>query len=75
LDVHLPDVDGAEVLRRLQADPDTARTPVIMISADATPRQIERLLAAGAREYLTKPLDVTLFLEVLDGLLQGVANR
>jgi len=74
LDVHLPDISGAEVLRRLQADPATANTPVIMISADATPQRIERLLAAGARDYLTKPLDVTRFLEVLDGLLQGVRN-
>ena len=40
-----------------------------MISADATPRQLERLLAAGARAYLTKPIDVPRLLELLDGTL------
>jgi CheY-like chemotaxis protein len=66
LDLHLPDVDGAEVLRRLQADPATATVPVVMVSADATPGQIERLLAAGAQDYLTKPFDLTRLLEALD---------
>jgi PAS domain S-box-containing protein len=75
LDVHLPDLGGAEVLRRLQADPATAQTPVIMVSADATPRRIERLLAAGAQHYLTKPLDVSKFLAVLDEVMGAVRNR
>jgi signal transduction histidine kinase len=69
LDLHLPGIDGEEVLRRLQADPRTATVPVVMVSADVTPGQKERLLAAGAVEYLGKPLDVSRFLEVVDGLL------
>jgi signal transduction histidine kinase len=69
LDLHLPGIDGEEVLRRLQADPRTATVPVVMVSADVTPGQRERLLAAGAVEYLGKPLDVSRFLEVVDGLL------
>jgi len=69
LDLHLPGIDGEEVLRRLQADPQTATVPVVVVSADVTPGQQERLLAAGAIEYLGKPLDVPRFLEVLDGLL------
>jgi PAS domain S-box-containing protein len=69
LDLHLPDVDGEEVLRRLQADQQTAGVPVVVVSADVSPRHVERLLAAGAREYLSKPLDVVRFLEVVDGLL------
>jgi CheY-like chemotaxis protein len=69
LDLHLPDLPGDEVLTRLLADPQTWNIPVVMISADATPRQIERLLALGAREYLTKPLDITRFRSVLRGLL------
>jgi CheY-like chemotaxis protein len=72
LDQHLPDLAGEEVLRRLQADPDTAAVPVVVVSADATAGQTKRLLAAGASQYLTKPLDVTQFLEVVDELLQGV---
>jgi PAS domain S-box-containing protein len=71
LDLHLPDIAGEEVLRRLQADPETADLPVVVVSADATAGHIQRLLAAGARQYLTKPLDVSQFLEVVDELLQG----
>ena len=60
---------GDEVLRRLQADPATRGIPVVMLSADATLLQAERLLAAGAREYLTKPLDVRRFLSVVNEVL------
>jgi PAS domain S-box-containing protein len=69
LDLHLPDVQGDEVLRRLRADRRTARIPVVMISADATPRTIDRLRAEGADAYLTKPLDVDEFLSTIDRLL------
>ncbi len=65
LDLHLPDIAGDRVLRQLRANPRTQDIPVVMLSADATPRQIERLLASGARAYLTKPLDVRVFLKVL----------
>jgi PAS domain S-box-containing protein len=70
LDVHLPDMKGDEVLRHIQADPQLQGTPVIVLSADATAHQIERLRAAGARDYLTKPIDVPRLLAVLDRFLQ-----
>ncbi len=70
LDLHLPDIAGDEVLRRLQNDPETRGIPVVMISANATSGQIGRLLAAGARDYLTKPLDVKKFIAVLDEVLR-----
>jgi two-component system, sensor histidine kinase len=69
LDLNLPDVQGDTVLEQLQADPTTAQIPVVVISADATQDQIERLLAAGARDYLTKPLDLQKFLAVVEELL------
>jgi PAS domain S-box-containing protein len=69
LDLHLPDVQGDEVLRRLRGDQRTAGIPVVMISADATPRTIDRLIAEGADAYLTKPLDVDEFLAAIDRLL------
>ena len=66
LDLHLPDMNGAEVLRRIWADPDTRRIPVAVLSADATSRQQQRLLSSGAVAYLTKPLDVAALLRVID---------
>jgi CheY-like chemotaxis protein len=69
LDLNLPDIHGSEVLRRLQDEPATARVPVVVLSADATPSQIERLLTAGARNYLTKPFDIDPFLAVVDEMV------
>jgi PAS domain S-box-containing protein len=75
LDVHLPDMSGDEVLRQLRVDPRLRAIPVVVISADATPHQVEQLRAAGARDYLTKPIDVSRFLGLLDRLLyEGQVN-
>jgi CheY-like chemotaxis protein len=69
LDLNLPDMHGSEVLRELQREPATAKVPVVVLSADATPSQIERLLTAGARNYLTKPFDIDPFLAVVDEMV------
>ena len=69
LDLHLPDINGEEILRQLRDDPTTASIPVVMVSADATAGQIQRLLAAGAAAYLTKPLDVAKLLGLVDEML------
>jgi PAS domain S-box-containing protein len=66
LDLHLPDLPGHQVLRRLRSDPRTRAIPVIVISADTTTGQVKRLLEAGAQDYLTKPIDVKKLLTVLD---------
>jgi CheY-like chemotaxis protein len=71
LDLHLPDIPGDEVLRRLRADPRTAAIPIIVVSADATPASVVRLQAAGADAYLTKPLDVDEFLVTVERFLPG----
>jgi CheY-like chemotaxis protein/anti-sigma regulatory factor (Ser/Thr protein kinase) len=68
LDLHLPDMPGQEVFRRLQAEPRTAQVPVVVLSADARPSLIEDLLAQGVRAFLTKPLDVKELLELLDAV-------
>jgi PAS domain S-box-containing protein len=66
LDIHLPGMDGFAVLERLRADPVTRDVPVIAVSANAMPRDIERARAAGFDDYLTKPLQVTDVLQLLD---------
>jgi PAS domain S-box-containing protein len=66
LDVHLPDINGADVLARLKAKSRTREIPVVVLSADATRSQMDRLLALGATDYLTKPLDVDCFLKVIE---------
>ncbi|MEA3210295.1 MAG: hypothetical protein QOE70_3352 [Chthoniobacter sp.] len=68
IDLHLPDLQGDEILRQLRADPRTEQMPIVMISADATATQIERLRAAGANDYLTKPIDVRKFLALVDAM-------
>ena len=75
LDVHLPDLPGEEVLRRLRADPLTRTVPVVIISAEPTSGQTERLLAIGAHGYLAEPIDIKQLLRVLDESLRGVETR
>ena len=71
LDIHLPGMDGYAVLQTLQSDPVLRRVPVVALSADAMPAQVERGLRAGFRDYLPKPLD----LQRLMALLADLAIR
>jgi CheY-like chemotaxis protein len=73
LDLNLPDMPGEELLQRIKSDPATTAIPVIIISADADQDRIDRLLAAGASGYLTKPISVRGFLQVIDTLLDQPA--
>jgi CheY-like chemotaxis protein len=69
LDVHLPDINGFDVLQRLRTDPVTATIPIVVLSADATPGQVRKFSEAGANEYFTKPLDLKLLLGLIDNYL------
>jgi CheY-like chemotaxis protein len=71
LDLHLPGMTGREVLEQLKRDPGTRDIPVVIVSADATSRRIDELLACGASAYLTKPLDIARFLDIVDEGLSG----
>jgi len=66
LDLHLPDLQGDEVLNELKAEPATAAIPVIVLSADASRGVIRRLLAGGAFAYLTKPIELAELGKLLD---------
>jgi PAS domain S-box-containing protein len=69
LDIHLPDLDGRDVLLRLKANAATAEIPVIVVSADATARQEARMRDAGARGYITKPVDVQQLLQAVEEVI------
>jgi PAS domain S-box-containing protein len=69
LDMHLPDIDGLELLRHLKADDGLCGIPVVVVSADATAAHIEAALTAGAAHYVTKPVNLSSFLAILDELL------
>lgn len=71
LDLNLPDMHGSEVLQVLQENEHTKHIPVVVISADAMPAQLTKLLQSGAKNYLTKPLDVFLFLKIIDEFMPG----
>jgi CheY-like chemotaxis protein len=75
LDLNLPDIHGSEVLERLQQSALTRSVPVVVISADATPNQVDRLLTAGAKAYLTKPLNINLFLHTAESILAGTFKK
>jgi PAS domain S-box-containing protein len=66
LDLHLPDMTGLELLRRLRAEPRTEGVAVVVITADATPEQVQRLQRSGVAAYLTKPIDVRELLRVVN---------
>jgi len=66
VDLHLPDIQGDEILRQLRSDPRTEKLPIVIISADATSTEVQRLRAAGASDYLTKPIDMRKFLAFVD---------
>ncbi|MBA2430741.1 MAG: response regulator [Chthoniobacterales bacterium] len=75
LDLNLPDMHGSDVLCLMQRNAVTEQIPVVILSADATPSQIERLLTAGAKNYLTKPFDIEPFLAVVDEYVPVSSHR
>ena len=68
LDINLPDMDGYAVMQCLREHPATRGIPVIAVSANAMPRDLERSRAAGFAAYVTKPIDVGQLLRKVDEL-------
>ncbi len=71
LDIFLPQMDGYEVLSRLLQGELTADIPVVALSANAMQSDVQRGMQAGFKAYLSKPIDVSNFLEVLDDVLKA----
>jgi PAS domain S-box-containing protein len=74
MDINLPGISGIEALQILRDDPTTAHIPVVALSANAMPRDIEKGLQAGFFSYLTKPIRVNEFMETLDRALEFAAQ-
>jgi CheY-like chemotaxis protein len=70
MDINLPGISGIEALAILSEDPATAHIPVVALSANAMPRDIEKGLQAGFFRYLTKPIKVDEFMHTLDVALE-----
>ncbi|MDO9048859.1 MAG: PAS domain S-box protein [Methylobacter sp.] len=70
MDINLPDISGIQALKILREDPATAHIPVLAISANAMPLDIERGMKAGFFRYLTKPIKVSEFMDTLDLALE-----
>jgi len=71
----MPGISGFEALKILREDPETARIPVIALSANAMPRDVEKGIEAGFFRYLTKPIKINEFMSALDGALKFSANE
>jgi CheY-like chemotaxis protein len=65
LDIRMPKVDGIEVLRRIKADPELRKMPVIMLTTTEDPREIQNCYDLGCSIYVTKPVDYLKFSEML----------
>ncbi len=74
MDINLPDISGIEALLLLSEDPSTAHIPVVALSANAMPHDIEKGLAAGFYRYLTKPIKVKEFMDTLEATLLFVSQ-
>jgi CheY-like chemotaxis protein len=65
VDINLPGMSGYEVLRRLRANEETKGIPVIAVSANVMPEDIEKGLQSGFDDYITKPIDIKKFKNVV----------
>jgi CheY-like chemotaxis protein len=75
MDINLSGISGIQALRILRADPATAHIPVVALSANAMPRDIEKGLAAGFFRYLTKPIKVNEFMDTLNAALEFAGQK
>jgi signal transduction histidine kinase/ActR/RegA family two-component response regulator len=75
MDINLPGLNGIEAVKLLASDPRTANIPVIALTANAMPRDVEKGLAAGFFRYLIKPINVDEFTEAINNTIAFLARR
>ncbi len=75
VDLHLPDIDGYQVVRLLRRNPTTATIPIVVVSAYASPARRAELLIEGVKEHLTKPIDIDHVLDVIERVVNGASAR
>jgi signal transduction histidine kinase/ActR/RegA family two-component response regulator len=75
MDIHLPGMDGLESFKRLRVIEGTRNIPIIALTADAMDSDIKKALVMGFHSYITKPIDVPEFLEILDKILTLSASQ
>jgi CheY-like chemotaxis protein len=75
MDINLPGISGIRTMELLRALPATAHITVVALSANAMPHDIEKGLEAGFFSYLTKPINVKKFMEVLDASLEHAKSK
>lgn len=68
LDIHMPQMDGVEVLRLIKSDPKLKEMPVIMLTTTDDPEEVEECYQIGCNIYITKPVDFIKFAETLNHL-------
>lgn len=70
MDINLPGISGVEAMKILRADPATAHIPIVALSANAVPRDVQKGLEAGFFSYITKPIKVNQLMDALDAALE-----
>jgi PAS domain S-box-containing protein len=75
MDINLPGISGIEAMKILREDPGTAHIPIVALSANAMPRDIEKGMEAGFFRYLTKPIRVKEFMDTLNVALEFAEKR
>src|SRR5947209_11726862 len=71
MDIQLPGISGIDALRQLRADPNTARIPVVALTASVTPTDRSAISAAGFNAFISKPISLKEFIDTVKRLVEG----
>ena len=75
MDYQLPGIDGIEAFRRIRAAAATAHIPIVAVTASAMPEEAKKMKEAGFDGFQTKPINVKEFLQVVEAVLSGKAEK